>query len=107
MCAQLLDTIFDDVECDVCIGSFCLDFVVNINDCKIDIEYDGCYWHNNSDAKRRDIIRDKILQKQYKFKTLRIKSGYLIPTKQQIIDAVNDLIHNNKNYTHIILDDWK
>ena len=105
-CAQLLQEIYPNIECDVCVGPFCLDFVLNINDCKIDIEYDGSYWHNNINAQRKDMIRDKVLQKQYNFKTLRIKSGYLIPTKEQVITAVNDLINNNKNYTHIILEDW-
>lgn len=103
----LLQKIYPLVQSDVVIRSFCLDFVLNINDCKIDIEYDGSYWHNTPEAQRRDLIRDKILQKEYKFKTLRIKSGYLIPDKQQIIDAIDDLIYNNKTYTQIILPDWK
>ena len=33
----LLQEIYPSVQLDVVIGSFCLDFMLNINDCKIDI----------------------------------------------------------------------
>ena len=106
-CAQLLKEIYSEqLTCDVVVNNFCLDYVLNINGCKIDIEYDGWYWHHDKYAKHRDFKRDKILQK-LGYKTLRIRSAYQIPDKNQIIDAVNTLINTESNFEEIILDDWK
>lgn len=80
-------------------GNFILDIFMKINNVKIDIEYDGKYWHQD---KRRDLIRDKIIQKQG-YKTLRIKAINTIPTKEQIIEKINILINTDKMYVHIDL----
>lgn len=106
-CGDMLERIYPNLKRDVVVGSFCLDFLIEINNCKIDVEYDGWYWHSSKESKRKDLIRDKILQKDYNIKTLRIRSAYLIPTEEQIKNAMNELIKENKNYTQIILSDWK
>lgn len=106
-CGELLKEIYPNVKNDVLINNFCLDFLLDFNNCKIDVEYDGWYWHSSSESKRRDLIRDKVLQKDYGIKTLRIRSAYLIPSKEQIIESVNQLRNTDKKYTQIILSDWK
>lgn len=71
-------------------------------DLKIDIEYDGSYWHKDSQKDRR---RDEFVKSQG-FKVLRIRSGHLIPTQKELIEAINKLL-SGYNFTQIILKDWK
>lgn len=80
-----------------------LDIFICVNDVKIDIEYDGSYWHTD---KQKDIERDKFLQSQG-FKTLRIRSGHLLPTEQELFDAIDYLINTEHHFKEIILSDWK
>ena len=81
-----------------------LDIMLNINDCKIDIEYDGWYWHRDTELKDRK--RDEFL-KSRKYKILRIKSGKLLPSNKDLILHINKLINSNCQYTEIILPDWE
>lgn len=80
-----------------------LDVFVCINKIKLDIEYDGSYWHYDE---QKDIRRDKFLQSNG-FKTLRIRSGHMIPTEKELFDAINELIDTDKVFKEIILPDWK
>lgn len=79
-----------------------LDCFVLINDVKIDVEYDGYYWHKDKvDADRR---RDKFVY-QNGFKILRIKAGNKLPATTQLTEAIDALLHG-ANYQEIILD-WQ
>lgn len=80
-----------------------LDIFVEIHGIKIDIEYDGSYWHQN---KQRDIRRDKFLQSEG-FKTLRVRSGHLIPTEKELFDTIEYLVNTEHNFGEIVLSDWK
>lgn len=89
-----------------CFPSFILDEVVL--DCKlslysinIDIEYDGQFWHKNKEYK--DLRRDKFVQSQG-YKILRIKGNYEIPSKSQLIKAINYLLITIHNHYTIITD---
>lgn len=99
---EMLKDIYKESEMNVACSKFSLDCVINVNGCKIDVEYDGWYWHKDI---RKDLIRDRIVQREG-YKVLRIKSGNLLPTKEQIINAVNLLIKEDKKFTQIILSDW-
>lgn len=76
------------------------DCLLTINNVKIDVEYDGWYWHKDREEqdKRRNY---KLLSLGYKI--LRIKSKNILPTEKQIVDAVNQLL-NGKNLIEIKLD---
>lgn len=84
-------------------GRCLLDIFVCIDNTLLDIEYDGSYWHQD---KQHDIKRDKFLQANG-FKTLRIRSGHLLPTEDELFDAINYLIKTNYRFKEIILADWK
>ena len=78
-----------------------LDCLVIIGDIKIDVEYDGWYWHKNRE------IQDR--QRNYKllglgYKVLTIKSLKEIPTKEQLSIAIDELVNTDKHYKEIILD---
>lgn len=83
--------------------SFMLDILVKINDIKIDVEYDGWYWHQD---KEKDNKRDKVIGK-LGYKILRIRSGNLVPNKEEINDAIQKLLNTNINKIEIFLSDWK
>jgi very-short-patch-repair endonuclease len=80
-----------------------LDVALFIYDTKIDIEYDGSYWHQD---KQKDRKRDEFLKTQG-WKILRIRSGQKVPTLIELQNSIEKLINTNRNYTQITLDDWK
>ena len=77
-----------------------LDVLLTIDNCKIDIEYDGQYWHQN---KLQDINRD-IRMRSHGIKILRILANKNIPTKEQLTQAIDYLVNNQCSKTSIILD---
>ena len=80
-----------------------LDVFIEIDDTKIDCEYDSWYFHKDQ---QHDIKRDKFLQ-SYGFKTLRVRSGHLLPTEQELFDAIDYLVNTEHRFKEIILSDWK
>lgn len=101
---KILDDLYGDaIQKNFKIFRYCLDFLLTINDIKIDIEYDGAYWHH--DKQDLDQTRDKKINSQ-NIKVLRIKSGTKLPTTKQITEAISNLIDNNLNYYEIVLSDW-
>ena len=79
-----------------------LDIVLRINDIKINIEYDGWYWHNL----KNDRKRDEFLKSQG-WKILRIRSGHKLQSLEQLKISLNKLINTEQKFTSIVLDDWK
>lgn len=100
---DMLIEIYGEKNCDPSklVGSLTFDCLLTVGNDKIDVEYDGWYWHkDNVDADRRRNY--KVLGLGYK--VLRIKSKYKLPTKEQIIEAVNYLTIENHHYNEILLD---
>ena len=85
------------------VGGMNLDVAIFIGEIKIDLEYDGWYWHQNSQKDRK---RDEFL-KSKGWKVLRIRSGRKIPTYAQVEESINKLIDSSRTFTEIKLDDWK
>lgn len=90
---------------DNCIHNFpeenlSLDCLVILGDVKIDIEYDGIYWHK--ERKPKDVARNAVLM-NLGYRIIRIKGNNqdILPTKQQIQDAVNYLINENHHLIYI------
>lgn len=88
---ELIKEIYGEESCieqypfDMC--SF--DCLLIIQDVKIDIEYDGLYWHDFNKDNRRDWYNIR-----RGFKVLRFKSDDKIPTKEQIIENVDYLVNS-------------
>lgn len=100
---KMIKNKYPNAELNYPFSTCSLDIFVCINNIKIDVEYDGSYWHQD---KQRDIKRDKFLQSQG-LKTLRIRSGHLIPTEQELFDAIDYLVNTEHHFKEIILPDWK
>lgn len=69
----------------------------------VDVEYDGWYWHQD---KKKDRARDEVVKKQG-YKILRIKSGTLLPSEEQLKQKIDNLIVEDYSYTDIVLQDFK
>lgn len=76
-----------------------LDCLLTIGDTKIDIEYDGLWCHKESFDNKRDSYH-----MNHGYKILRIKGNSKIPTKGQIISAIDYLLQDSNNYTEIVLE---
>ena len=99
---EILKHIYGDkVDHSVVRYDFILDYELNINDCKIDIEFDGWYWHKNS--LERDRRRNYFLINRG-YKVLRIRSNRILPKPQQIIECIDYLINSNHTYKELNLD---
>lgn len=102
---EIIKTLFDEnnVFLNYPFDYYCLDVALVLDYIKIDIEYDGWYWHQD---KEKDKYRnDYLINKNWK--VLRIKSGVELPTINQLRESLNILINTNEMYQEIILDDWK
>lgn len=93
-----------DVELNYPVSNTSLDVAIFINrNIKIDLEYDGWYWHQDN---QRDRKRDEFLKSQG-WKILRIRSGHKIPSFKELQESINKLINTDRTFTKIVLDDWK
>lgn len=100
---EIIKNKYSDVKLNHPFSSCSLDILLVVNNINIDIEYDGWFWHQNQQA---DIKRDKFLQ-NHGFKVLRIRSGHMLPDKNQLFDAIDYLVTTNHHFKEIILPDWK
>lgn len=82
-------------------GKYVLDSMIEVNGIKIDIEYDGAYWHNKMkqhDEERNDYVISK------GFKVLRfVAEKKQVPTNTLIESSVNELINSDKNILIVTL----
>lgn len=100
---EMIKNKYPSAELNYPFSTCSLDIFVCVNNIKIDVEYDGGYWHQD---KQKDIKRDKFLQSQG-FKTLRIRSGHKIPTEEELFKAIDYLVNTEHHFKEIILSDWK
>lgn len=80
-------------------GRFSLDCVIVVNDIRIDVEFDGWYWHQD---KQRDRRRDEIV-KSKGYKVFRILSDKKLPTVEQIREKIDFLITTQHKFTQLDL----
>lgn len=65
--------------------------MIYIPDLKIGIEYDGEYWHNLPDMKKRDQLKDNVC-KENNIKLIRVKEYDWLHNKEEIkIKLVEEL----------------
>lgn len=91
---NLLEKIYGKCLLNYPVDSCFLDCYVEIGDIKIDVEFDGRYWHQD---KQRDRKRDEFL-KSKGYKILRIVSDRKLPKEKAIIEAINNLVHTSNKF---------
>ena len=96
---KILKNEYSICELNYPVSNCSLDCMIEVNNIKIDIEYDGEYWHQDIQKDRK---RDEFI-KTNNYKILRIKGKHNIPSKEQLIDSINTLIMTDKQYLEIKL----
>lgn len=98
---DMLREMYGDCDMNVpCGDSSLLDCVVVVDGIKVNVEYDGSYWHQDAQKDRR---RDEFVKSQG-YKVLRIKSRRSIPTQEQLKEKIDYLVKDNQSYTELNLD---
>jgi very-short-patch-repair endonuclease len=98
---DLLKEIYGNCELNKMAYGFSLDCFIEVEGIKIDVEYDGWYWHKNrreQDKRKNDFLIDR------GYRVLRIRANRKAPTKEQIIKAVDYLVKDNHHLAYIDLD---
>lgn len=80
-------------------GVHSLDCFIEVDGVKIDVEYDGRYWHQD---KQKDRRRDEVV-KSKGYKIIRIESDRTLPTEEQIRSAVQTLLYTENKFVQIKL----
>lgn len=82
------------------VGNLSLDCLLIVDNQRIDIEYDGFYWHKNRE--KQDRARNAVLMNEG-YKIIRIKGNNrdTIPTKEQLQNAVDYLVKGNHHLVFI------
>lgn len=94
---QMVEIIKEIYGKDACVEQYpfdrcSFDCLLTIGDIKIDIEYDGNFWHNEEKDNRRDWYNIR-----RGFKVLRFKSDLNVPTKEQITSNIGYLVNSRCN----------
>ena len=96
--SEILLEMYGNCELEYPCKFYSLDCMIVVNDIKIDVEYDGWFWHQD---KKRDDRRDNFVKK-HGYKVLRIKSDKhdTLPNKERIDEKVQMLL-NGEEYAEI------
>lgn len=96
--SEILLEMYGNCELEYPCKFYSLDCMIIVNDVRIDVEYDGWFWHQD---KKRDDRRDNFIKK-HGYKVLRIKSNKhdALPTKERIDEKVQ-LLLNGEDYAEI------
>lgn len=97
-CCSLIKQVFGEEYCQPSFreSKYTLDCKLEKDGIKVDIEYDGWYWHKQNQDYDKD-RNDYMLNKGYN--VIRIISNGKMPTKTQLLNAFNSFV---KDYTQII-----
>ena len=93
-----------EVELNYPVEKYSLDIALFYMGQKIDIEYDGWYWHQD---RRKDDIRNKVLTKRFGWKVIRVKSGSYLPNIEDLVEAINVVTNTEQKIYSIMLKDWE
>lgn len=96
---EILKAEYGNCELNQPCGRFSLDCVIVVNDIRIDVEFDGRYWHQD---KQRDRRRDEVV-KSKGYKVFRILSDKKLPTIEQIREKIDFLTTTQYKFTQLDL----
>ena len=98
---KMLQEIYGDENCipQYVLSHISMDCLLIVGDVKIDVEYDGKFWHDIK--KDKDMRRDHYCRNQG-YKVLRFRGGLKPPTEEQIKNGVNYLVNSERE--HLIVD---
>lgn len=98
---EMIKKNYGNCELNYPCGESSLDCMAIINGIKIDIEYDGWYWHK--DREKQDRNRDYFV-KSRGYKVLRFFAyADRLPTEEELLTAIEQLTTTNKKYLKVEL----
>lgn len=97
---DMLVEIYGDCELNYPCQRCMLDCMVVVNGVKIDVEYDGTYWHRDADKDRR---RDEFV-KSRGYKVLRISARRGLPNREDVVRSIEYLVDTDAKFSKIIVD---
>lgn len=100
---NLLKEIYGICELNYPVGKFLLDCMLELGKVKINVEFDGEYWHNFPESKQRDCLRDRFMIDNG-YKVLRVLGNTKIPEKETLIEAIDLLQNTEQNFIRIVTD---
>lgn len=99
--AEKLREIYGECEMNCPCGRYSLDCMLVLNGVKIDVEFDGQYWHK--DRGRADYLRDMFVRSQG-YKIFRIKGNSKIPSDDEISQCISQLVNSDRYFIKIETD---
>lgn len=96
---EKIKKLYPEYKCELNyqVSQLSLDIALFLPNNKIDIEYDGIYWHQD---KKKDFKRDCIVKREG-YQIIRIKSNNKMPTDEQLITAIKDIIEQKTSFIEI------
>lgn len=92
----------DYCELEVPIDRCSADILFMCQGIKIDVEYDGYYWHKDSEQKDKN--RDKFfIINGYKVFRIKSKNGSKVPTEKQLRKAIDWLLESKAKYLELTI----
>lgn len=95
---DMLEEMYGNCDLNYPLAWYSLDCFIEVDGVKIDVEFDGSYWHTGKEEK--DARRDKYVQ-GCGYKVLRFFSSGKLPTKGQIKANVDVLLTTDTKYIRI------
>jgi len=83
-------------------GRYNIDVAMNIDGVAIAVEYDSWYWHSHRQEQETKRAEDLLVAD---WRVLQIKSNALLPTQEQLDNAISRLLAGEE-WVEIVLDDW-
>jgi hypothetical protein len=94
----------ENVQLNLPLSNIALDIALSYEGQLFDVEYDCYYWHKEKN--QQDRRRDEFT-KACGYRVLRIKSGHLVPSIEEIHCKIEEMIRDDRKYSEIILSDWQ
>lgn len=95
---------YEEVYLNYPLKGLSLDVLLIKDGVRIDIEYDGWYWHK--DSGQRDFQRDYNVRSDG-YKILRVRSAGLLPSIEDLKEKIDELVETDRYFTRITLEDWR
>lgn len=101
---DMIEQVYGNCELNYPCDKISLDCMTVIEGVRIDVEYDGWYWHK--DTKEKDKRRDYYVESKG-YKVLRILAYEdRLPTKEELVQSINFLLNSDKKFNRIELNKY-
>lgn len=101
---NVLNKKYKQVDLNYPLRKYSLDCFFVVDSVKIDVEYDGWYWHQF--LKEEDKVRDQFVNNN-DIRVVRLKGGTTIPSEEEIIELIEKVIKENLWFIEKIYPEWE